>query len=85
MGHLEASAAAGGLASLVVAPLVAGVVATNAQLRLSASSICRVGTGGDDSFDDEKIASLPAQCERASRVAPELCLGRGGILNAREY
>lgn len=33
MGHLEACAAAGGLASLVVTPLTAGVVATNAQLR----------------------------------------------------
>ena len=33
MGHLEAAAAAAGLASLVVAPLSAAVVAVNAQLR----------------------------------------------------
>ena len=33
VGHLEAAAAAAGLASLVVAPLSAGVVAVNAQLR----------------------------------------------------
>jgi len=33
MGHLEPSAAAAGLASLVLAPLSAAVVASNAQLR----------------------------------------------------
>lgn len=33
VGHLEAAAAAAGLASLVVAPLSAAVVAVNAQLR----------------------------------------------------
>ena len=33
MGHLEAAAAAAGLASLVAGPLLAGVVAVNAQLR----------------------------------------------------
>ena len=33
MGHLEAAAAAAGLASLIVGPLLAAVVATNAQLR----------------------------------------------------
>jgi len=33
MGHLEACAAAAGLASLVVTPLLAGVVPGNAQLR----------------------------------------------------
>jgi len=33
LGHLEAAAAAAGLSSLVVGPLLAGVVATNAQLR----------------------------------------------------
>ena len=33
MGHLEAAAAAAGLASLVVGPLMASVVAVNAQLR----------------------------------------------------
>lgn len=36
MGHLEACAAAAGLASLLVTPLLAGLVPTNAQLRLSA-------------------------------------------------
>ena len=35
MGHLEAAAAAAGLASLVAGPLLAGVVAVNAQLRRS--------------------------------------------------
>ena len=35
MGHMEACAAAAGLASLVVTPLAAGVVPTNAQLRRS--------------------------------------------------
>ena len=40
MGHLEACAAAGGLASLVVTALTAGVVATNAQLRRFGA--CRV-------------------------------------------
>jgi hypothetical protein len=33
MGHLETAAAAAGLASLVVGPLMASVVAVNAQLR----------------------------------------------------
>ena len=33
LGHLEAAAAAAGLASLIVGPLLAGVVAINAQLR----------------------------------------------------
>ena len=33
VGHLEAAAAAAGLASLVVGPLTASVVAVNAQLR----------------------------------------------------
>ena len=33
MGHLEAAAAAAGLASLVAGPLLAGVIAVNAQLR----------------------------------------------------
>ena len=33
LGHLEAGAAAAGLASLIVGPLLAGVVAVNAQLR----------------------------------------------------
>ena len=33
MGHLEAAAAVAGLASLVAGPLLAGVVAVNAQLR----------------------------------------------------
>ena len=33
MGHLEAAAAAAGLSSLTIAPVLAGVVAVNAQLR----------------------------------------------------
>ena len=33
MGHLEAAAAAAGLSSLIVGPLLAGVIAANAQLR----------------------------------------------------
>ena len=33
VGHLEAAAAAAGLASLVVGPLMASVIAVNAQLR----------------------------------------------------
>ena len=33
MGHLEAAAAAAGLASLVAGPLLLGIVAVNAQLR----------------------------------------------------
>ena len=33
MGHLEAAAAAAGLASLMVGPLLAAMVAVNAQLR----------------------------------------------------
>ena len=33
VGHLEPAAAAAGLASLVVGPLMASVVAVNAQLR----------------------------------------------------
>ena len=33
MGHLETAAAAAGLASLVVGPLMASAVAVNAQLR----------------------------------------------------
>jgi len=33
MGHLEAAAAAAGLAALVTGPLLAAVVAVNAQLR----------------------------------------------------
>ena len=42
VGHLEAAAAAAGLASLVVAPLSAGVVAVNAQLRGSCPRVfCR--------------------------------------------
>ena len=32
MGHLEAAAAAAGLSSLVAGPLLAGVIAVNAQL-----------------------------------------------------
>ena len=35
MGHMEASAAAAGLASLVLVPLSACIIAINAQLRLS--------------------------------------------------
>ena len=35
MGHLEAAAAAAGLASLVAGPLLADAVAVNAQLRRS--------------------------------------------------
>jgi hypothetical protein len=35
MGHLEPSAAAAGLASLVFVPLSVFLIATNAQLRLS--------------------------------------------------
>ena len=37
MGHLEAAAAAAGLAALVTGPLLAAVVAVNAQLRGSAT------------------------------------------------
>ena len=37
MGHLEAAAAAAGLAALVTGPLLAAVVAVNAQLRGSAN------------------------------------------------
>ena len=33
LGHLEAAAAAAGLSSLIIGPLLAGVVAINAQLR----------------------------------------------------
>ena len=33
LGHLEAAAAAAGLSSLIVGPLLAGTVAVNAQLR----------------------------------------------------
>ena len=33
LGHLEAAAAAGGLASLIVGPLLVGAIAINAQLR----------------------------------------------------
>ena len=33
VGHLEAAAAAAGLSSLILAPVLAGVVAVNAQLR----------------------------------------------------
>ena len=33
LGHLEAAAAAAGLSSLIVGPLLAGAVAVNAQLR----------------------------------------------------
>ena len=33
MGHLEAAAAAAGLSSLIAGPLLAGIVAVNAQLR----------------------------------------------------
>ena len=39
MGHLEASAAAGGLASLVVGPLSASLVAVNVQLRRYVSCV----------------------------------------------
>ena len=35
MGHLEAAAAAAGLASLIAGPLLAAVVVVNAQLRAS--------------------------------------------------
>ena len=38
VGHLEPAAAAAGLASLVVGPLMASVVAVNAQLRGYVSS-----------------------------------------------
>ena len=33
LGHLEAAAAAAGLSSLIVGPLLAGAIAINAQLR----------------------------------------------------
>ena len=33
LGHLEAAAAAAGLSSLIIGPLLAGAVAINAQLR----------------------------------------------------
>ena len=33
MGHLEAAAAAAGLASVVAGPLLAGIIPVNAQLR----------------------------------------------------
>ena len=41
MGHLEACAAAAGLASLVVTALGAGLMAPNAQLRQSVLNKCR--------------------------------------------
>ena len=40
LGHLEAAAAAAGLSSLVVGPLLAGAVAINAQLRGYVLSSC---------------------------------------------
>ena len=40
LGHLEAAAAAAGLSSLIVGPLLAGVVAVNAQLRGYVFSSC---------------------------------------------
>ena len=43
MGHLEACAAAAGLASLMVMPLLAGVVSVNAQLRLFVSFLVDAG------------------------------------------
>ena len=42
LGHLEAAAAAAGLASLVAGPLLAGVVAVNAQLRRSTLASSKV-------------------------------------------
>ena len=41
MGHLEAAAAAAGLASLAVGPLSTEIVAVNAQLRGLASAAAR--------------------------------------------
>ena len=40
MGHLEAAAAAAGLSSLIVGPLLAGTVAVNAQLRGYVFTLC---------------------------------------------
>ena len=42
LGHLEPAAAAAGLASLVVGPLMASVVAVNAQLRGHVSCVLYV-------------------------------------------
>ena len=42
VGHLEAAAAAAGLASLVVGPLMASVVAVNAQLRGYVSCVLHI-------------------------------------------
>ena len=39
-GHLEAAAAAAGLASLAVGPLSTGIVVVNAQLRGLAAAVC---------------------------------------------
>lgn len=40
LGHLEAGAAAAGLASLIVGPLLVGIIAVNAQLRGYVLSWC---------------------------------------------
>ena len=40
LGHLEAAAAAAGLSSLIVGPLLARVVAVNAQLRGYVLRLC---------------------------------------------
>ena len=45
MGHLEAAAAAAGLSSLVAGPLLAGVVAVNAQLR---RLVCKASRSGSE-------------------------------------
>ena len=41
MGHLEAAAAAAGLASVVAGPLLAGIIPVNAQLRRYVSDVSR--------------------------------------------
>ena len=56
MGHLEACAAAAGLASLVVTALGAGLMATNAQLRQSALNKCR------EVFGDWPVALCSEVC-----------------------
>ena len=67
MGHLEACAAAAGLASLLVTPLIAGLVPTNAQLRRFSFLIAGALRSARACERD-----CAPQAKRTPRVAPEL-------------
>ena len=75
MGHLEAAAAAAGLASLVAEPLLAGLVAVNAQLR---RLVCNASQMKQACLTRRLNAHLASIASSGSFRMPGEVLPRGG-------